>query len=391
MSQMLDALTDPPRQAAAPTPEMAIPIRGAKKKPLPGSLGLWAAIGGSVVLGGGFLLFQEPLLKMVGMGGVEFNPPALTGPEEELEEELAELPSFEPDDLLPRTSVPSRDPSPPSPGTSDPEPVPDPVTPPVPAPAAPVTASPAPDTADLAALLADGDRPLDEAEVSDLLRSLPAGSEPSRDPPARPRSREAMNVAVFDPTDQMLADLDAARRELREGDPARAAGLYGDLSLDFPDEPQVLVGLVAARAASGDLLGAAESWDALRRLTPYDQDRLVAALQPLTTHAPALAERRLAELLRGGSQDAVALALLGKVQTMQGRFDAAIRSLEAARALQPQTPRILFNLAVAYDQAGRVDQAIPAYRAALRADSRADRPSLDQGAVLRRLGYLTRS
>ena len=52
----------------------------------------------------------------------------------------------------------------------------------------------------------------------------------------------------------------------------------------------------------------------------------------------------------------------------QGDYDAALTSYRLALRDQPNDPRILLNMAIAYSKTGRLDEAIRTYRRALELD-----------------------
>jgi prepilin-type processing-associated H-X9-DG protein len=68
--------------------------------------------------------------------------------------------------------------------------------------------------------------------------------------------------------------------------------------------------------------------------------------------------------------DSAALGMLGASYSLLGRHAAAITAFERAIEMNPQSAQARHNLAVAFEQAGRRDDAIVCYREAVRLDPR---------------------
>jgi len=76
----------------------------------------------------------------------------------------------------------------------------------------------------------------------------------------------------------------------------------------------------------------------------------------------------LAPAAKADLTDSGALALLGASYSFLGRHAAAIAAFERALELKPDSPQAHYNLAVAFEQAGRRDDAVVNYRKAAQLD-----------------------
>ncbi len=220
--------------------------------------------------------------------------------------------------------------------------------------------------------------------MDDLTQTAPSSAPSMAIAPARPAQ-----PAIVDRTGELMEGLFEARENYRSGDHPAALALYEDLAAAFPSDTQVLEGLIRARTATGDLLGARSDFDRLADLAPEDAELLQRAVAPAALAAPALFEPSLARLAERHGDDAGLLGLLGQMRFRLGQPEEAIGLLERAWRLSPDDPRLLFNLAVAYDSSGQSGAALEAYQRALRSDSRLARPTLDHAGIIRRVTFLS--
>jgi tetratricopeptide (TPR) repeat protein len=137
--------------------------------------------------------------------------------------------------------------------------------------------------------------------------------------------------------------LDAARRAVRDGDSARAIGLYQRYLEEQPDDFDALKEYTLTLGErwaydGGDRAPIIESLDTLYEMRPSDQE----------------------------IQGLLSLMLIreGQVAVEAGRFEEAETVLRRAIAVNPESGAAQYQLGVLYDQKGEPDQAFGQYRAA---------------------------
>ena len=124
-----------------------------------------------------------------------------------------------------------------------------------------------------------------------------------------------------------------AKRQLREGRPARAIELFRKVLAEHGPSSEVHEGLAAAHFAAGDLPAAAEEF------------RSVLALQP---------------------GDAKALINLGAVYNRMGEYKKAVETLRRGIQKDSRCSQGYYNLGIAERKQGNLKLAVSAYREALR-------------------------
>ncbi len=143
-------------------------------------------------------------------------------------------------------------------------------------------------------------------------------------------------------------------------------------------------------------------------LDRFDLDQARLAFRSAATLKPSWAmvwrdlvqtERRAAHLgaateaaedarrCRPGSADWA--SQLGELYLLAGRFDDAVREMEAACTIDPKSARFKHNVASVLRLAGRAEEAAAAYRAALTLDPKWARSACDLAIVLRESGDYT--
>lgn len=109
-----------------------------------------------------------------------------------------------------------------------------------------------------------------------------------------------------------------------------------------------------------------------------------AARAALQRNAPAAAAALLDPVLAEGA-DATALALRATARARMGRFDAAIADFDAALALRPGNPALLFNRALALNASERGEEALADFMAVLDQDPASIEAAANAGWLLQRL------
>ena len=116
---------------------------------------------------------------------------------------------------------------------------------------------------------------------------------------------------------------------------------------------------------------------ALRRQRWLEQ--VDAALRRSDT---GLAAQLAAQALADGIEHPALLNLAAQARYGEGRFEEAVALLKRARLLSPKDPHVLNSLGVCLRATGRLDMAMEAYEAAIRADPRLAAPHYNRASVL---------
>lgn len=152
---------------------------------------------------------------------------------------------------------------------------------------------------------------------------------------------------------------------LGQGDAARALGLYRQVLVERPDDPDASLGVAVALHQQKNLT---EAWSAYQRSLKLWPDNATArtGLLAILSESDALtAESRLTEWVQSRPRDAAAQAALGNLLGRQARWADALPWLARAQSLEPAQATYAYNLAVALDQSHRYAEAARHYQMAL--------------------------
>lgn len=175
------------------------------------------------------------------------------------------------------------------------------------------------------------------------------------------------------------AKMNLAHLLLKTGRPAEARPLLEQCLEDKPDDARAAFLLGRALAETGQWPAAAEAFEKAARSDPADADIALALADALERAGD---RARAAEIFARFPDNPAALERLGVLELESGNYDAAIRSLEAARQKSP-TPAILFALATAHLRARRPEQAAAAAAALVEAEPDNADVRLFYGRILR--------
>jgi tetratricopeptide (TPR) repeat protein len=179
-----------------------------------------------------------------------------------------------------------------------------------------------------------------------------------------------------------------------------AAHSFGRAAQLAPTNVAALLGLARVHLAENNLHEAANKAEAAARLAPEDTELHVEALICLAEIQiargdNAAAESSFAAAAAKTTQPAPALLALGRLYTADGKLPEAIDALErAAAALPPnddgqrQADLIFATLGKTYQAAGRPEEALTAYREAVRISPRNYHYLLQLGQICREQGQL---
>ncbi|MEJ2060069.1 MAG: tetratricopeptide repeat protein [Gammaproteobacteria bacterium] len=167
----------------------------------------------------------------------------------------------------------------------------------------------------------------------------------------------------------------------QQGDFQAAEAAYREAYRIEPSNRDALLGMGASTAALGDREAAQQYYRTLLHLNPQDAiakaalSSLEGALRP--THTLAELQRLIA-----GQPDSAPLRFaLGNLYAAESSWAQAVQAYGEAVSLESSNPDYLFNLAVAQDHLGHLDQALQNYR---RAEVAAlTHPSLIDRSILR--------
>ncbi|WP_221931011.1 tetratricopeptide repeat protein [Telmatospirillum sp. J64-1] len=155
-----------------------------------------------------------------------------------------------------------------------------------------------------------------------------------------------------------------ASEALRQGDYARALGLYRAILQDHPDDRTARAGLALTLQRQGHAGPALAAWMELLALEP-DGIAIGQILPLLAALPPETAEARLGEMLRFAPRSPQLLAALAERRAAAGQDkDAAALWIQAAR-LAGGEPLHHLNAAIALDRAGEIRPALDHYQAFL--------------------------
>jgi len=177
-------------------------------------------------------------------------------------------------------------------------------------------------------------------------------------------ARRAVELKPLDP--EALSLLGAYLTEA--GRPREAVALLDPYVKAAAVDFDVVTILGLARAATGDVNGARESFEIARQLDPQNGMAYVnLGTLALMTGDRAAARERLATALSLDPANAKAHNTLGVMAAQEGRLDEAIADWRKAAELNPNDYQTLFNLATTLDKLGRRAEAEPFYRQYLKA------------------------
>jgi C-terminal peptidase prc len=140
---------------------------------------------------------------------------------------------------------------------------------------------------------------------------------------------------------------------------AEALGIFRELHEDHPDNTTALAYMNIARRKQGDLEGAIQGWRLFLKQRP-DVVRARVLLDEAEELRTAIARRRIA--LAQSAGEVSTRIELGDLLMEKPDLPGAIAAYEAALALKPGDPPILFRLGMARRDAGRCEDAIESFR-----------------------------
>jgi Tfp pilus assembly protein PilF len=194
--------------------------------------------------------------------------------------------------------------------------------------------------------------------------------------------RQPATLVPVDPT------LMQAYEALQQGDLALARNLYQQVLLAEPRSIDALLGLGAIAWKEGRIEEAGQHYQRVLELeprNPYAQAGLIAIIGGAD---PQASESRLRQLI-AREPSAFLYFTLGNLYADQGQWPGAEQAYFQAYQLQPDNPDYAFNLAVGLEHIGQIRPALDYYRKALDLSFRKGRANFDQNLVIQRVGQLS--
>ena len=183
--------------------------------------------------------------------------------------------------------------------------------------------------------------------------------------------------------------LDQAARAAESGRTDDALDLFRQARELGPQVVQVYVDQGALLADTGDFEAALESFEGGLRIAPDDRDLgFNAAVAALRLGRTDVAARHAQRVVEGHPRDVDSRLLQASALERLDQHAAALAALRAADELAPGNPRILYRLGNQYQRTGQAEQAVDAYRQAIRRDKKLLPAHFNLGAVLFELGRL---
>lgn len=159
--------------------------------------------------------------------------------------------------------------------------------------------------------------------------------------------------------------LSQAQAAAASGDWALALERYTAVLAQRPSEPQALLGQAVALHRLQRWPAALQAYERVLQVMPQQADARYGWAVVLARVDPDRAEREMQEWLLQQPADSGVWLALGMLYGRQGRWGLSAQALQRAVDIEPQRVEAVFNWAVALDHAGRVSEAIAAYRRAL--------------------------
>lgn len=263
-----------------------------------------------------------------------------------------------------------------------------PTEPAAPPPAADVELAQAPARAEAAAVQR---RPAAATPVTPTARRV------QRRPPSAPAAAAAATAdAALAPTAMEVEkspppDLQAAYAALRAGRHEEASRLYGRLAQTHPYNADVLFGLAYLAEVRGDRAAAVTGYRRVLQADPDHADAL-AALAELTAGRDPAPQASVLRTALARRPDSPSLhAALGRLLASEGRWSEARQAFASALTLAPRRAEHAFNLAVALDHLGDVENARAAYLRAAELAAADPQPTIEAAAAARALALAGRA
>ncbi len=185
------------------------------------------------------------------------------------------------------------------------------------------------------------------------------------------------------------ANVVAAKRALKLGRYDSALDLFDEVYADNKRDPNVLLGRAVTLQKLGRIDEAISSYEELLDIAPDNVEAHLNMLGLVAQRYPSVAVRRLEALREKHPKDAGIVSQIAIAYGQVGRYEDAMKYLGIASSMNPRDPGPLYNMAIIADRAGDHAQAIELYEQALEADTiHAGGRSLPRESVYERLAVL---
>jgi len=222
-----------------------------------------------------------------------------------------------------------------------------------------------------------------------------AEADAARPPPARVAAPQAgasrpaaANKREIVIEQRVATAVDEAYQAFTSGRMEEAARKYREALALNPVDVHAILGLASLAVRRGDAELAARLYERTLALDGQNPEALAGLAALRASADPVGWESRLALALERNPRSAGLWAALGSVQARLRRWGEAAQSFAQAAVLEPRSPDHAYNSAVALEQAGRLGEAVAAYRHALSLAALVP-AAFDQEAVRARVQTLT--
>ncbi len=183
------------------------------------------------------------------------------------------------------------------------------------------------------------------------------------------------------------SSLKKARLAIQSGQLDQAQKGYEQVLTLEPDNKEALMGLASLAIQNNRYENAKGYYDRILEKVPNDTDALVGRIGVTKSASPLQRISQIKQLLVRTPDNAQLYFILGSTYASQQQWNLAQPALQSAFRLNPGNPDIPFNLGVALDHLGKIDEALNYYRLALQAAG-SRTVGFDRAALQRRIHEL---
>lgn len=165
------------------------------------------------------------------------------------------------------------------------------------------------------------------------------------------------------------ANVVAAGRALKLGRYDAALELYDEIYEESKRDPNVLLGRAVTLQKLERFDEAISTYEELLDIAPDNVEAHLNMLGLVAQRYPSVAIQRLLELRKKNPNNAGISSQVAIAYAQLGRYDDAMKYLGIAAGMSPRNPSYLYNMAIIADRAGEKKQAVDLYEKALDLDS----------------------
>ena len=210
------------------------------------------------------------------------------------------------------------------------------------------------------------------------------------DPVTEPGSRYII-VSQIQKADSQDAMIASARRALELGHDRAAVELYERLYVKNPRDERILMGRAVALQRTGQHQAALRAYEGVLDVNDENADAMINMVGLLKDEYPAIAVRRMRDILGKYPNHPVVAAQLAVTLASEGQYDEALEYFGMAQSLEPQNSQHTFNMAIIYDRLKQTGPAIKMYQKTLDLEAMyGENPAVSRQVIYDRLATLRR-